>query len=52
MKLDWNKGLFAYLGIELVEVDPNRVVATLKVRPELLTVTDVLSAVASPPWKR
>ena len=42
MKLDWNKGLFAYLGIELVEVDPNRVVATLKVRPELLTVTDVV----------
>jgi uncharacterized protein (TIGR00369 family) len=42
MKLDWNKGLFAYLGIELVEVDKDRVVATLKVRPELLTVTEVV----------
>lgn len=42
MKLDWNKGLFAYLGIELVEVEKDRVVATLKVRPELLTVTEVV----------
>ena len=42
MKLDWNKGLFAYLGIELVEVDKDRVVATLKVRPELLTITEVV----------
>ena len=42
MKLDWNKGLFAHLGIELVEVDKDRVVATLKVRPELLTITEVV----------
>ena len=42
MKLDWNKGLFAHLGIELVEVGKDRVVATLKVRPELLTVTEVV----------
>jgi uncharacterized protein (TIGR00369 family) len=42
MKLDWNKGLFAHLGIELVEVGKDRVVATLKVRPELLTITEVV----------
>jgi 1,4-dihydroxy-2-naphthoyl-CoA hydrolase len=42
MKLDWNKGLFAHLGIELVAVDKDRVVATLKVRPELLTITEVV----------
>ena len=42
MKLDWNKGLFAHLGIELVELDKDRVVATLKVRPELLTITEVV----------
>ena len=42
MKLDWNKGLFAHLGIELVEVEKDRVVATLKVRPELLTITEVV----------
>lgn len=42
MKLDWNKGLFAHLGIELVEVDKDRIVATLKVRPELMTITDVV----------
>lgn len=42
MKLDWNKGLFAHLGIELVEVDKDRVIATLKVRPELLTITEVV----------
>ena len=42
MKLDWNKGLFAHLGIELVEVGKDRVVATLKVRPELMTISDVV----------
>jgi len=42
MKLDWNKGLFAHLGIELVEVDKDRIVATLKVRPELMTISDVV----------
>ena len=42
MKLDWNKGLFAHLGIELVEVDKDRIVATLRVRPELMTISDVV----------
>ena len=42
MKLDWNKGLFAHLGIELVEVDKDRIVATLKVRPELMTISEVV----------
>ena len=42
MKLDWNKGLFAHLGIEFVEVGKDRVVATLKVRPELMTITEVV----------
>ena len=42
MNLDWNKGLFAHLGIELVTVEKDRVVATLKVRPELLTITEVV----------
>jgi 1,4-dihydroxy-2-naphthoyl-CoA hydrolase len=42
MSLDWNKGLFAHLGIELVEVDKDRIVATLKVRPELMTISDVV----------
>jgi 1,4-dihydroxy-2-naphthoyl-CoA hydrolase len=42
MKLDWNKGLFAHLGIELVEVGKDRIVATLEVRPELMTISDVV----------
>ena len=42
MTLNWNKGLFAHLGIEFVEVEKDRVVATLKVRPELLTITEVV----------
>jgi 1,4-dihydroxy-2-naphthoyl-CoA hydrolase len=42
MKLDWNKGLFAHLGIELVEVGQDRIVATLEVRPELMTISDVV----------
>jgi 1,4-dihydroxy-2-naphthoyl-CoA hydrolase len=42
VKLDWNKGLFAHLGIELVEVDKDRIVATLKVRPELMTISEVV----------
>jgi 1,4-dihydroxy-2-naphthoyl-CoA hydrolase len=42
MSLDWNKGLFAHLGIEFVEVHKDRVIATLKVRPELMTISDVV----------
>jgi len=38
MKLDWNSGLFAHLGIEFVEVTPDRVVARLKVTDKLMTV--------------
>jgi 1,4-dihydroxy-2-naphthoyl-CoA hydrolase len=39
MKVDWNKGLFAHLGIEFVEVTPERVVAQIKVTDKLMTVT-------------
>jgi 1,4-dihydroxy-2-naphthoyl-CoA hydrolase len=39
MKLDWNVGLFAHLGIEFVEVTPERVVARLKVSDKLTTLT-------------
>ena len=42
MKLDWNTGLVKHLGIRFVETEPNRVVAELEIRPELLTVTGVL----------
>ena len=38
MKLEWNTGLFAHLGIEFVEVTPDRVVARLKVSDKLMTV--------------
>ena len=38
MKLEWNSGLFAHLGIEFVEVTPDRVVARLKVSDKLMTV--------------
>jgi len=37
--VDWNTGLVAHLGIEFGEVGRDRVVATLKVRGELLTTT-------------
>ena len=39
MSDDWNIGLVAHLGIRFVEVGKDRVVATLEVRPELLTTT-------------
>ena len=42
MKLDWNTGLVKHLGIRFVETEPNRVIAELEIRPELLTVTGVL----------
>jgi len=39
MKLDWDKGLVKHLGIEFVEVTPDRIVARLKVEEQLMTVT-------------
>ena len=42
MNLDWNKGLVKHLGMKFVEVSKERVVATLEVRPELLTTTDTV----------
>jgi 1,4-dihydroxy-2-naphthoyl-CoA hydrolase len=38
MKVEWNTGLMAHLGIEFVEVTPDRVLARLKVTEKLLTV--------------
>jgi uncharacterized protein (TIGR00369 family) len=42
MKLDWDKGLVRHLGIEFVEVTPDRVVARLKVTDQLMTVTGTI----------
>ena len=42
MKLDWNVGLVAHLGIEFVDVAPDRVVARLTVTDKLLTTTGVV----------
>jgi 1,4-dihydroxy-2-naphthoyl-CoA hydrolase len=42
MTLDWDSGLVAHLGIKFVEVAKERIVATLEVRPELLTTTGTL----------
>jgi 1,4-dihydroxy-2-naphthoyl-CoA hydrolase len=42
MKLDWNVGLVAHLGIEFVEVTADRVVARLNVTDKLLTTTGVV----------
>ena len=39
MKLDWNVGLVAHLGIEFLEVAPERVRARLQVSDKLLTTT-------------
>ena len=39
MSLDWNTGLVAHLGIEFVEVGRDKVVATLRITPNLLTTT-------------
>jgi uncharacterized protein (TIGR00369 family) len=38
MKVEWNTGLMAHLGIEFVEVTPDRVLARLKVTDRLTTV--------------
>ena len=42
MKLDWNIGLVAHLGIEFVEISAERVVARLTVTDKLLTTTGVV----------
>jgi len=42
MKLEWNTGLVKHLGIEFVEVTPDRVLARLKVDERLMTVTGTI----------
>jgi uncharacterized protein (TIGR00369 family) len=42
MNLDWDKGLVRHLGIEFVEITPDRVVARLEVTDELMTVTGTI----------
>jgi uncharacterized protein (TIGR00369 family) len=42
VKVEWNTGLFTHLGIEFVEVTPERVVARLKVSEKLMTVGGTL----------
>ncbi|TMG72764.1 MAG: hotdog fold thioesterase, partial [Betaproteobacteria bacterium] len=42
MKLDWDVGLVAHLGIEFLEVEPERVRARLQVSDKLLTTTGTL----------
>ena len=39
MRVEWNTGLITHLGIEFVEVTPDRVVARLQVNEKLMTVT-------------
>jgi uncharacterized protein (TIGR00369 family) len=38
MKLEWNTGLVAHLGIEFLEVTPDLIVARLKLDERLMTV--------------
>jgi uncharacterized protein (TIGR00369 family) len=38
VKVEWNTGLITHLGIEFVEVTPERVLARLKVSDKLMTV--------------
>ena len=38
MRIEWNTGLMTHLGIEFVDVTPDRVVARLKVSEKLMTV--------------
>ena len=42
MKIDWNVGLVTHLGIEFLEVTPERVRARLQVNDKLLTTTGVV----------
>jgi len=39
MNVDWNSGLVSHLGMQFVEVAKDKVVATLEVKPELMTTT-------------
>ena len=39
MKVDWGKGLPGHLGMEFLEITPDRVVARLTVSEKLMTVT-------------
>jgi 1,4-dihydroxy-2-naphthoyl-CoA hydrolase len=39
MNVDWKTGLVPHLGIQFVSIEKDRVVATLEVRPELMTTT-------------
>ena len=42
MNIDWNVGLVTHLGIEFLEVTPERVRARLQVNDKLLTTTGVV----------
>ena len=42
MKVEWNTGLMKHLGVEFVEVTPDRVVARLKVDERLMTVAGTI----------
>ena len=42
MNIDWNVGLVAHLGIEFLELTPERVRARLQVNERLLTTTGVV----------
>jgi uncharacterized protein (TIGR00369 family) len=42
MNIDWNVGLVAHLGIDFLEVTPERVRARLQVNDKLLTTTGVV----------
>jgi len=42
MNVDWNTGLVAHLGMEFLEVTPERIVARLRVTEKLLTTTDTV----------
>ena len=39
MNIDWDKGLVRHLGMKFVEMTKQRIVATIEVKPELLTTT-------------
>ena len=39
MVIDWDKGLVKHLGMKFIEMTKERIVATIEVRPELLTTT-------------
>jgi uncharacterized protein (TIGR00369 family) len=39
MNIDWDQGLVRHLGMKFLEMTKQRIVATLEVKPELLTTT-------------